>query len=45
MLRGRPTQFEGALVERKWRGFDFTTKTERSLQPTSSAILAGGRLL
>jgi hypothetical protein len=45
MLRGRPTPFEGALVEPKERRFDFIAKTERSLQPTASAISAGGRLL
>jgi hypothetical protein len=45
MLRGRPTPFEGALVEPKERRFDFITKTERSLQPTVSAISAGGQLL
>lgn len=44
MLRGRPTPFDGALLEPKWR-FDCIAKTERSLQPTTSAISAGGRLL
>jgi hypothetical protein len=45
MLRGRPTPFEGALVEPKWRRFDCIANTERSLQRTTSAISAGGRLL
>jgi hypothetical protein len=45
MLRGRPTPFEGAFVEPKWRRFDFIANTERSLQPTTSAISAGGCLL
>ena len=45
MLRGRPTPFEGAFVEPKWRRFDCIAKTKRSLQPTTSAILAGGQLL
>jgi hypothetical protein len=45
MLRGRPTPFEGAFVEPKQRRFDFIAKTERSLQPTTSAISAGGQLL
>src|SRR6266536_2002352 len=45
MLRGRPTPFDGALVEPKWRRFDCIVNTERSLQPTTSAISAGGWLL
>jgi len=45
MLRGRPTLFDGAFVEPKWRRFDSIVNTERSLQPTTSAILAGGWLL
>src|SRR5882672_7043798 len=45
MLQGRPTPFKGAFVEPKQRRFDFIAKTERSLQPTTSAISAGGQLL
>jgi len=45
MLRGYPTPFKGAFVEPKWQRFNFIAKTERSLQLTSSAISAGGRLL
>jgi hypothetical protein len=45
MLRGRPTPFEGAFVVPKQRRFDSIAKTERSLQPTTSAISAGGQLL
>jgi hypothetical protein len=45
VLQGRPTPFEGALVEPKERRFDFIAKTERLLQPTVLAISAGGRLL
>jgi len=45
MLQGRPTPFEGALEEPKERRFDFIANTERSLQPTASAISAVGRLL
>jgi hypothetical protein len=45
MLQGRPTLFERALVELKQRRLDFIAKTERSLQPITSAISAAGRLL
>jgi hypothetical protein len=45
MLRGRPTLFEGALVELKQQRLDFIAKTECLLQPTTSAISAAGRLL
>jgi hypothetical protein len=45
MLRGRPTPFDGAFVEPKSRRFDCIANTERSVQPTTSAISAGGQLL